>query len=49
MEKIEVLILQTIEKYKGDYIDYDERGLQAHRRHCGKSLKKLRKMLKILD
>lgn len=49
MEKIEILILKTIEKYKNDYIDYDERGLEAHKKYCSKSLNKLNKMLKILN
>lgn len=49
MEKIEVLVLKTIESYKSYFIDYDERGMEAHKKHCGKSLQKLYKMLEILN
>jgi len=48
MEKIEISIFNKIEKLKSNYIDYDKRGLETHKKHCEKQLLQCRKMLEIL-
>ena len=49
MENLKSQVLQLISENKSAYIDFDESGKEDHRKSCGDTLKKLRKVLKILN